>query len=227
MGLKTFLIEPTGRALVYLRRYTRSGDGWTCAEGWHQAKVAIEPGRTEPDPTYEREGIVRLAGYLRPDGTPTSGASGDEWPHDDPRWPAHCEKGCGYAFTDADTWQLHWNAEYSGGEWTGALNEAPPGAMWNADWMGEHARGADGRCLVAKLPNGWEWMIDAPASNCTLKDDSAHRCWVRHGTPPVLTVDKAAGTADASAPTTCAAGAGSIQGGDWHGFLRGGEFVLA
>jgi hypothetical protein len=58
-------------------------------------------------------------------------------------------------------------------------------------------------------------MIDSRASNCTLPNDREHKCWIRHGTPPDLTVDKNG--------KTCAAGAGSIQLGNYHGFLRNGH----
>jgi hypothetical protein len=57
------------------------------------------------------------------------------------------------------------------------------------------------------------------ASNCTMPNDMLHRCWVRHGNPPMITVDK-------NGPT-CGAGAGSILSGNWHGFLRNGELVTA
>jgi hypothetical protein len=88
--------------------------------------------------------------------------------------------------------------------------------------MSDSDKGPDGRCLVVVCPNGCEWMIDGPASNCTMPQDrgpfsSSHRCWVRHGEPPNITVDKAG--------RTCAAGAGSIQAGDYHGFLRDGAFT--
>jgi hypothetical protein len=50
-----------------------------------------------------------------------------------------------------------------------------------------------------------------------MPDDGEHRCWVRHGEPPRITVDK-------NGPT-CQAGAGSILAGDYHGFLRDGAFT--
>ncbi len=89
--------------------------------------------------------------------------------------------------------------------------------------------------LYVVLPNGSWWGIDGRASNCdspcaTCKtpynrhlpghafiDSKPHHCWVRHGEPPLITVDKDG--------TTCGAGGGSIQAGDFHGFLRNG--VLA
>ena len=74
-----------------------------------------------------------------------------------------------------------------------------------------------GEHLYAVLPNGRYWDIDSRASNCGRPDDRTHRCWVRHGEPPNVTVDKQG--------DTCTAGAGSILADDYHGFLRAGEFV--
>jgi hypothetical protein len=71
----------------------------------------------------------------------------------------------------------------------------------------------DGPHLIVMTPGG-QWNIDSRASNCTLPYDYEHRCWVRHGEPPNITVDKQG--------LTCTAGAGSIQCGDYHGFLVAG-----
>jgi hypothetical protein len=70
---------------------------------------------------------------------------------------------------------------------------------------------------MVRLPNGRDWAIDGRATNCTRPDDHEHQCWVKHGEPPNITVDKDG--------NTCGAGAGSIQIGDWHGFLRDGMLV--
>ena len=35
-----------------------------------------------------------------------------------------------------------------------------------------------------------EWDIDGRANNCSMLEDRTHRCWVRHGEPPDVTVDK-------------------------------------
>lgn len=99
------------------------------------------------------------------------------------------------------------------------LREAPAGAMWDATWYDDRAEytGADGITLVVRTPGG-EWMVDSRASNCTLPNDDVHKCWVRHGDPrkpETLHVDKNG--------LTCAAGAGSIQCGSYHGFLHNGE----
>lgn len=114
----------------------------------------------------------------------------------------------------------------------------PVGAMWWSDWNDEwgyrrrqnydwpgrkdqpyrYHPDAQGRCLYVQTPGG-SWCIDSRASNCTMPKDNNHRCWVRHGEPPNVTVDKSG--------DTCKAGAGSIQAGDWHGYLRKGELVVA
>jgi hypothetical protein len=98
------------------------------------------------------------------------------------------------------------------GEFT-TIEEAPVGAMWYADWMPTAWKGQDGHALFVKTPGG-DWGIDMRASNCTKPDDNVHKCWVRHGAPPDVTVDKNG--------LTCAAGAGSIVIGNYHGFLRNG-----
>lgn len=84
-----------------------------------------------------------------------------------------------------------------------------PGAMFTSD-VGR-------KSLAVILPNGLTWHIDSRASNCGRPDDDVHRCWVRHGEPPSVTVDKEG--------DTCVAGGGSIQSGDYHGRLLGGVLV--
>jgi hypothetical protein len=138
---------------------------------------------------------------------------------EDPRWPARCS--CGYAFTDAEDRQLFSQTLYRRAD-TGevfTLADAPIGAIYNAWWFTRIPAytGPDGQSLMCRCPDGHDWMIDGRASNCTLPDDNVHKCWVRHGTPPELTVDKNG--------VTCSAGAGSIATGKWHGFLRNGYLV--
>jgi len=120
-----------------------------------------------------------------------------------------------------DARQLYRRADGEPGEWT--LADAPPGAMWYCEWM----RGCEGGpwmggdppdgWLAVRLPNGHDWMPDTRARNCTMPEDNAHRCWVREGEPPNVTVTK-------NGPT-CGAGAGSIGSGSYHGFLRGGVLI--
>lgn len=98
------------------------------------------------------------------------------------------------------------------------LQEAPPGAMWDATWFNDDPAytGADGISLVVRTPGG-TWMVDSRCGNCGLPEDDVHKCWVRHGDPRLpgqIHVDKAG--------VTCPAGAGSIQCGSYHGFLHHG-----
>jgi hypothetical protein len=95
-----------------------------------------------------------------------------------------------------------------------------PGHMFYVDFSGGHCDTHTPPCtqhLYVVTPGGHWWDIDGRASNCTMKDDKQHRCWVRHGEPPNVTVDKAG--------LTCKAGAGSIKVDGYHGFLRNGEFT--
>ena len=93
--------------------------------------------------------------------------------------------------------------------------------MWDAEYLSDNPSmvGPDGKSIQVICPNGVPWAIDGPCNNCTKPEDAIHKCWCRHGTPPMLTVDKDC--------NTCSAGAGSIQAGDWHGFLRQGVLVEA
>jgi hypothetical protein len=116
------------------------------------------------------------------------------------------------------------------GEIAQHLADFPVGAMWFADWYKiDERKSPDGRQLYGwdwdnqfepqlcvRTPGG-VWIIDSRASNCTMPEDRVHRCWIRHGVPPNITVDKGG--------HTCQAGAGSIQCGSYHGFLRNGELV--
>lgn len=104
-------------------------------------------------------------------------------------------------------------------------NKLPIGACWNCNEAADgkenkrrylYPLGADGLSIACRLPNGEDWHIDSRANNCPDRSDSAHRCWVRHGTfgSMDLHVDKNG--------LTCSAGAGSISVPNFHGFLRHG-----
>lgn len=219
MAVTCFWLEPAERAEVGLRRYSptggrdehcpREGGKW----GYHGALALIGDAPLIWSDT-------RPAGHSHwfTDGDGDGerfGVPGFEFPgRDDPRWPSRCE--CGYEFGARDVWQEWTDRLYRRAD-NGALvtlRGAPPGAMWDAAWY--PWKGPDGRCLTVKCPDGGEWTIDGRASNCTMPDDGEHRCWVRHGEPPLITVDKNG--------LTCNAGGGSIQTGSYHGFLRAGVF---
>lgn len=205
--IKCFTITPNGEGLVSLRRYSRAeGSGWTCEAGHHDAMVPI--------------GKCRVWREQR-EGSPPDWVYADDAPevsHEDPRWPALCK--CGYAFAETDQWQVFTDRIYvgpDGAEHT--TRHPPPGALWWAEWLEDLDgwwKGPDGRILMAQTPGG-QWCIDSRASNCTMPNDDEHRCWIRHGTPPEITVDKNG--------KTCTAGAGSIVSGNYHGFLQNGYFT--
>lgn len=197
MGIRCFWCEETDRVQRYLRRYHADCSApWRWLNGMVEFDQAVRPPRTYHDATDRPHDLV---------------------PRDDPRWPRQCD--CGRVFQGLDSWQVFTERIYRRAD-TGAelvLRPAPEGAMWDAWWSPDCYKGADGRSLMVMCPGGHEWMIDSKASNCTMKDDWTHRCWVRHGEPPNITVDKNG--------ITCAAGAGSILTANWHGFLRAGELV--
>lgn len=199
MGVKCFLITESDKQRAYLRRYA-SNNKCTGPLGYHNAEFYVG------DIPIKRNANGTIAT-----------APLDDYKND-PRWPAHCV--CGYVFMEEDLRQLFTHSIYvdtAGTEYS--LRNAPPGAMWNAWWLAgrTHWCGPDGQSLIVVLPNGRQWIIDGRASNCTKKDDNVHKCWCRHSTPPNITVDKNC--------NTCSAGAGSILAGDYHGFLRNGEFT--
>ena len=204
--VKCHFLNPTDMVARYLRRYVSKGEGWTCAEGYHSISVRIE------DESVKYRSIEGSQ-VIDNDVTLTPALLRDS------RWPKRC--ACGYSFKAKDERQLNVELIYSrsdNGELI-TLNEAGPGAMYDAFWY--PWKGPDGRSLVVKCPNGREWMIDGQANNCTMKDDwkqEQHHCWTRTGTPPLITVGKEFGP-------TCNAGGGSIQAGDYHGFLRNGQFT--
>lgn len=216
-----FWIEPTPKIQRKLRRYTsRQGNpsGWECADGWHEAWALIEP----------LEDVPPRASYDESDERETSG---DLWPHDDPRWPTHCKKGCGYAFTDEDTWQLFTERIYrrpdgQGEDYTLVLHDetrCPPGAMWNAWWLPDGWKGEDGISLNVMLPDGVYWTVDGPSSSCTEQNAkparshdtrTGHRCWSRTGDPKAN-------------PPTVDVNPSILSGHPetYHGFLRHGKLV--
>jgi len=143
---------------------------------------------------------------------------------DDPRWSTPC--ACGFQFDDDAPRQMFVEALLKRQD-TGELmttREAGHGAMWFSSHYAKYPNwcGPDGRALMVKILDH-EWHVDGGASNCTKPNDREHRCWIRHGTPPNITVDKNG--------NTCNAGGGSIwvgmnkpnDPGSWHGFLRNGR----
>lgn len=207
MPTRCFWVEDASFERVSLRRFAGKSHGDCSIHGFHTAQAFV----------VERGGRSCSSLIMPEHATRVSGEYGIEW-------PTLCD--CGYQFGPEEEHQVFTERLYVRPE-TGErmpLADFPPGAMWDAEWMGEYYKGPDGRAITVRLPNGRDWLIDSRASNCGLPDDHVHQCWVRHGEPPDITVNKDG--------NTCEAGAGSIwsrQGepDDWHGFLTGGVLHLA
>lgn len=185
MGIPLVIAEIIPRRRRVLRRYAY-GDGRTCVQGYHDASVIL--------------GDVELD-----DSEPVHG---DNWPHDDPRWPLACD-GCGYRFADEDRWQRNDNRILrlpDGREfmfWGSFGMCVPPGTMVRADWYDAHAE-VPGESWLIALPDGGEWVTTQRATG------GGH--WEVTGTAPRLTA-------------TPSIWHDSPSG--WHGFVRDGELVDA
>lgn len=137
--------------------------------------------------------------YVDPHGSTHTWPPPANPPLDDPRWPSACE--CGYVFQPKDKCQTNLVRLFRRSD-TGdllLLRDAPPGAMWNADYYPEEWRGSDGHTLVVVTPAG-EWVVDGPSSNGT-------GAWKRSGVPPMVTAHP------------------SILMPGYHGWLRDGTLV--
>lgn len=112
---------------------------------------------------------------------------------------------------------------YFGFKWDTPSGTLEPGCLYWEDLHDEkhYWENHSGPILMAVLPNGNHWGIDSRASNCTMKQNRTHRCWVRHYT--YLTAEGTDIHVDKNGET-CSAGAGSILSGDYHGFLHHGHF---
>lgn len=151
----------------------------------------------------------------------------EDYTHD--RWPTQCAS-CGAPVPATDLipevgkeyFRLH--RQVSTERFYNTPSGKPePGDIYLLPWHEpDHCpywSNCDGNHMYGILPNGWDWDMTSRASNCDLKDNKTHRCWVIHGSAEdgTITVDKNG--------DTCSAGAGSIAAPGWHGFLRNGEFV--
>jgi len=208
-GIRCFMITDTGRISRRLRRFVWSRDASKCPGpfSYHTAESAVIDD-VERDAHDDGEFLA-------------------EYDCGNPLWPRTCS--CGYVFKPSDQWQCFIETlmrREDNGEIV-SLHHPPVGAMWFCTWL----KREDGRPwfnpqlgafpLCVETPGG-QWIIDQRASNCTLPDDfnqDRHHCWIAHGVPPNVTVDKNG--------QTCAAGAGSIQCDSYHGFLRDGYLTQA
>lgn len=201
--IRCFWTEPSGRALLSLRRYSpfpKPGvERPACPNvpgehSYHDASIDIGQAPI----------VLTARGYV-------SSLPVDKT---DSRWPQHC--ACGYEFVPEDDWQLNQEEIYVStdparpGEWSS--RKLPPGAMFNAWWCGgdrdnptKPSPGGDGIWLAVALPpNGGDdtWIVDGKASN-----NPSPVGWHRTGTVPNITANP------------------SILTPRYHGWLRDGVLV--
>jgi hypothetical protein len=182
--------------------------------GWRARLIALWDGECE-NGWKGHSGRVVVKEILDPTANPSSRGFLEK--HDDHPWwtTATCER-CGVAATGEVKRAAGWRRFYD----TETGKPEPGDMFWipclakTTEWGCFHWDNCDGFHLHVILPNGHEWDVDGRASNCTLKDDRTHRCWIRSGDPPKVTAGKKG--------HTCSAGAGSIAAGSYHGFLRDG-----
>jgi hypothetical protein len=180
-GIPLRIAEPTGRYQRSLRRYRYSGDAKCPVASYCNAGADI--------------GTVTELERIR--------ASGDDWAHDDPRWPQACEH-CGQPFAEADQWQRNDHGIYrlpDGSEFAFKRSLgmcAPPGTMIRIPWYDEHA-GDRGESWLIALPDGGDWITTQGATG------GGH--WTVAGIPPAIT----------ASPSIW-----HNQPHGWHGFVRDG-----
>jgi hypothetical protein len=198
MTVKCFLVVSKGVSRVFLRRYVL-GDSAAC-----NSKMGFHNALSEP--------VDRVPLTVACEGIPLT-----TYPEIDSRWPTRCE--CGYEFQAQDPRQVFTDEIYTCDGKEYSLRDNTPGMMYDATYLHDHKEfcGPDGKSIHVVCPDGRHWCIDSRANNCTMPKDKKHKCWIRHGELPNLTVDKNG--------NTCSAGGGSIQTKNYHGFLRNGIFT--
>ncbi len=172
-AVECFWLEETEWAQVWLRRYVFSDQDKCAASGYgyHNAAERID------------DHLVRYDGVCDYNPKHCYLAAIDH-PRTDRRWPETC--ACGYRFAEADEWQVMQRPLYRRGDGQRfTLDQAPAGAMWDAWWMSDSYRDADGISLTVRLPGGFDWPVDGPSwSNGKIQNQAG---WARSGAAPRVT----------------------------------------
>lgn len=167
------MIEPSPYARRLLRRFTWTDDTLKgpCPvhKSGHNRIFVVEAVRAAPP--YE-DGLL---------GQVVTGEYAG-----DPRWPKLCP--CGYEFRESDQWQGMEERLYHGAPdgrlYTTHDPDLPVGACWEGPWLKDTAWiGPDGLSFFVRMPSGYEFMMDGPASN-----NPSPKGWTRVGTPPFFTI---------------------------------------
>jgi len=176
MGIPCFLLTETNRIRVWARRYSDSKpDICPLCKGEYSYHNNMNLIGDFEHPRIEGQ-YEDWCGFLETIRPPVG----------DPIWPGACK--CGASFEDSHVERggqmfAHRICQRSDNGGFTTLQEAPPGALWWAWWMGKKEDGTWGYDwdnqmeppLMCRTPSGMDWCIDGRASNCTLKEERTHR----------------------------------------------------
>lgn len=175
MGWKCFMVEPTGEAKTWLRRYaTESPCPAGSGKDYDICQSMVEFARLPQPWDDESKHWVDLQEHAPP--------------ANDHRWPRVCNK-CNRRFDESIPYQVLSRQIYraeDGREWT--QDDLPPGAMFYSPWHELFGTGPDGKALAVVLPPDHGstrandiWHIDGGSSS--------GGGWTRSGTPPIISTN--------------------------------------
>lgn len=221
-------LTPNGKAAVSLRRYASGTKCPTSGLGYHNVAVNIgtedapPEGRSHADDDHPRDDAR----------WPARCSCGYEFgPHDAWQRNVHLlykrsDGGEPVTLRDAPVgsmWFATWfrgSPEYTGPDGETLTVRLPGGHDWIVD---SRASNCDSPCALCGKPyhahlHGQCRELEPGETfdreRHYYRDARPHRCWVRHGVPPDIHVDKNG--------VTCGAGGGSIAYPGFHGFLHNG-----
>lgn len=241
MPTQCFFLEPTEHEAVYLRRYRNSDDG-PCPGpmATHNAmtrigeRVATDNGgmptsRREPPPPARDDprwpAACTCGELFRPD---------DAWQVFTDHIYRRTDTGELMGLRDAPPGAMYFATWWEGD--SGNVGSDGKSLCVRLPTPSRHDWAVDSRCSNCDSPcancgapyhahGATDWYCTAAEKERARGDDwtgqykryldaRPHKCWVRHGTPPRVTVDKDG--------LTCGAGAGSIAVPGYHGHLQNG-----
>lgn len=192
MGVQLFVAEQTNSFQRELRRFCWPSKGQDCpTEHDFVGHDGVRYPRSH-DASVVIDAVI--------DGEP--GTHGDLWPHDDPRWPAACER-CGYVFAESDEWQLN--------EWH--LYRNPQDGQLFVDHPSRPGRPV-GACIRVEYAdkfygeNSWKIILPDGGEWITTQEATGGGRWSVTGEIPNITVSP---SIFHNAPH------------GWHGFIQNGQ----
>ena len=223
-------LQPNGHAAIFLRRYASGSKCEASGMGYHNALARIgteaaDDDRSISDDDHPRDDArwpMRCAcGYAF--------QASDAWQRMVHLLYARSDGGEPVTLREAPVgamWFAPWMSnipEYTGPDGRTLTVRLPGGHDWIVD---SRANNCDSPCAHCGKPyhahaGGLCRALEAgevyDRERHYYRDARPHKCWVRHGEPPNVHVDKNG--------VTCNAGAGSIAYPGFHGFLHNGHIV--